>query len=200
MKPFILLAIVFGLLSCQRKQTVPVPKQRDANFTRLDGFDTSANKEWLREKHVLLNQLGIKNLENGADSLAMRFWHFHTMGKWWQLLEIAYEDEEWEAHFYKIYVNEKTDEYDHHTVETVKPHSEWDLLLENINKFQLGKITGGGESGTDGESYEVEIADNRTYKVCGFLNPYVVRNDWQGVSLIAVFTILEIEFGVKFEP
>ena len=153
-------------------------------------------------------QLSIQDLQNGFDSLQIRFWYDYSLFTQRDLLIISRANSTWTALIYNLMVD-----WDAYTLtEKVKtkkyksaiPKNGWDnfiarlLELEVMTLPNMHDIPGLQDGWTDGITYNVEIATKSMYRFYGYHLPDKFKDKYkEAKNMVDILKLIEIEFGLR---
>ncbi|AEV98040.1 hypothetical protein A4D02_14620 [Niastella koreensis] len=181
------------------------PEPRYVNKTIPPGFVREVPDEY-SYKYINedANSLQLDSLEAGYDSLQIRIWLGHSLARVRHVVILKYKDQDWTGQL--VSFSDETGK--HHPVKKlrkVSPRSGWRVLIDSL--FKLGivtlphdtAITGYScEGGTDGISYDFEIATSTGYRFYRYDNPAKCDNFWQPGNVLQIASLLENEFDFKY--
>ena len=181
------------------------PEPRYVNKTIAPGFFRDVPEEYFYE---FINQdafaLQLDSLEAGYDSLQIRIWLGHSLARVRHVVILKYKDQEWRGQL----VSFSDETGNHHPVKKVRkvsPNSGWDILIDSL--YKLGIVTLPNETaiagyscngGTDGVSYNFEIATSNRYRYYRYDNPEDCKSFWQARNVLQIASLLENEFDFKY--
>jgi hypothetical protein len=200
---------IFSCNSCNENstQTNKQVKKSDTTTFKKSSFLNRFGKYdpiYLLTKHDV-ERGGFKVLENGFDSIALRFWYLYFQPIS-QVIEISKSNSKWEAHFYTI-KREITKNND--SLVTVirdviiqNPKSGWPVFIKKL--FDLN-ITGiptdseipGYNFPEDGDMVSLEIATIRYYELKSYSSPLMNTKIKEIQMLEDIMQLIEDEFGEK---
>lgn len=153
----------------------------------------------MREKSA-----GLSSLENGFDSIKMRFWYRYGYNDTIQIIEIANSCKKWAASQCDIKCN-FTNDYDtficgEKTVINSDPKSGWENFIQkllNANILRLSGYESYYANATDVSSVGVEIATKHRYMFYVFFEPLHDKNSLGAKSMVEIMDLIEDEFKFK---
>ena len=152
-------------------------------------------------------QLGLDSIENGFDNLQIRVWYDFALVRERKLVVITNKDTNWTATVYDLQVDwdGKTETILSQKVKQVTPKSGWasfskELLALKILTLPDQDDVKGYYGGTDGETYNVELATKNQYRFYGYWTPQLYQDKfWQAKNMVAILELFETELDVRHE-
>lgn len=147
--------------------------------------------------------LQLDSLEAGYDSLQLRIWLGHSMAKVKHVVILKFKDRKWKGQLVS-FGNETEHNDPGKKTSELYPISGWGVLIDSLYKLKIvtlpheTEIAGYSIGGTDGISYDVEIATSKRYRVYRYSNPEDNTNFWQAENILKIATLLEKEFSFQF--
>jgi hypothetical protein len=161
-----------------------------------DSFYESLNKDAFA--------LQLDSLEAGYDSLQFRIWLGHSMAKVKHVVILKFKDHKWKGQLVS-FSNETENNDLSKKVRKVYPGSGWDTLIDSLYKLKIislpheTELAGySGTGGTDGISYDFEIATSKRYRAYSYKNPEYNTNFWQAKNVLQIANLLEKEFDFQY--
>lgn len=147
--------------------------------------------------------LQLDSLEAGYDSLQFRIWLGHSMAKVKHVVILKFKDHKWKGQLVRF--GKETEHNDPGKKPSeLYPISGWGILIDSLYKLKIvtlpheTEIAGYSIGGTDGISYDFEIATSKMYRVYRYSNPEDNTNLWQAGNVLKIATLLEKEFSFQF--
>jgi hypothetical protein len=150
--------------------------------------------------------MGLQSLENGFDSLQLRFWYGYARTDSSQLVVIARKGQIWSAQLYTfIYVmgdsgkiiSIKKDE------SSGSPKLGWKQFIQELYKLSIPTLPDkysikNYPEYTDGSSIIVEVATKRYYRIYSYKEPMMVQEQVQDAGKIEqALMLIEDQFEYK---
>lgn len=149
-------------------------------------------------------QLGLDSLENGFDNLQVRVWYDFALVRERKLVVITNRDAVWTAVVYDLQVDwdGQTETILSKNVKQVTPKSGWVTFSKRLLELKIVTLPNqdvieGYYQGTDGETYNVEVASKNRYRFYGYWAPGLYRDKfWQAKNMTEILNLFETELGV----
>lgn len=199
------LYLIFLILSGALCKCAYTPEPRYVNKTIPYGFVRDVPGE---DSYQFINEdafaLQLDSLEAGYDSLQIRIWLGHSLARVRYVVILKYKDQEWKGQmvsFNNFYGKNDPGK----KVRKVSPRSGWGTLIDSL--YKLGIVTLPNETavagyncngGTDGVSYDFEIATSKRYRYYRYDNPEYCKSFWQARNVLQIASLLEKEFDFKY--
>lgn len=221
MKYTVYLFILSSLISCSSQGDEAVPNAYAAGFVReLNNSDTfrfdrpfgfyswssTVDSSGFFQRSKFTRMLGIKNLEQGTDSICIRVHYSVSLLSTSVMLELKNTGGKWIAEVSKIKshfnsVEERVDSFSR-VMRVDYPRSGWIKLINQL--FELNILSLDDDSViprdlvsavNDGDGIEFEIATNNTYRNYAYSNPdFQPKEIWQVRNVIRIKELLWTEF------
>lgn len=202
MKIQVIIILICGMASASCNN--PCTSYNDAKKSKqpvTKDIRTDTTSFWNEFHNVrqLSRQLKLNPVDKGFDSLQIRVWFSHSLGKRKHLVIIERQNCEWKGRLYEMevgYVN--TLNYNlvkRYNKKNVKPVSGWQQFISELYQYKIFELSGNSGGGADGITYCVEILTAGTYTYYSFDDPDAVsdHND-QSANMVNIITLLEREF------
>ncbi len=155
-------------------------------------------------KHKSEEMIGLNSMENGFDSIKMRFWYWYGYNDTMQVIEIENANKKWSASQYSIKYgyNDRLDSIICYgkTVLHHKPKSGWENFIRKLfsaNVLTLPSCESYYAHATDASMIDVEIATKHKYKNYLYSNPLHHEDFFGAKSMVEIMDLLEEEFNFK---
>ena len=154
-----------------------------------------------RMKNQRQAMAGVGPLENGFDSIKIRFWYLYdTM----QIVEIENANKKWSSSQYTIEFGytERLDSIISYakTVKHNNPKTGWENFIRklfNANVLILPSCESYYAHATDASMIEVEIATKHKYKIYRYSDPLHNKDFFGAKSMVEIMDLIEEEFDFK---
>jgi hypothetical protein len=198
-KEVIMIFSVAALASCNN----PCTSNKKANNYKskqpiVKNIRTDTTGFWNEFHNVrqLSRQLKLNPVDKGFDSLQIRVWFSHSLGKRKHLVIIERQNCEWKGRLYEMNVG-YVDTLNYNLVErynkkNVKPVSGWQQFISELYQYKILELSGNNGGGTDGMNYCIEILTAGTYTYYSFDDPEPAND--QSANMVNIITLLEREF------
>ena len=193
------IALLFG--ACKS----PTPGNSTSSFkkeipTYLDG-DADIFYQLAKDRQ---KQLGLDSLEKGFHDLQIRVWYDFALVKEQKLIVITNKDTKWTAAIYDLQVggDNKTETILSKKIRQVSPKSGWPTFSKKLLDLQIETLPNqddveGYSAGSDGRTYNVEVATKNQYRFYGYWEPQEYQNKfWQAKNMTDILKLFETELGV----
>lgn len=151
-----------------------------------------------------VKRAGLKALENGYDSIAIRLWYQYA-GPVTEMVEIRKHCEGWVAQFVTI---KRHIEKDDTIVNIISnkiiqaPNSGWEIFTKKLFSLNITTLPDWGEipdynPANDGHGVDVEISTKKYYRLYSYLGPRTKPEIKEARALEEIMDLIEDEFGVK---
>ena len=211
---FVLLLLLIILNSCNVNNNIATikiakcdtPLNLDTPFFKRENYLNRFGKYSAAYTFIKndVKRAGLKALENGYDSIAIRLW-YHYAGPITEMVEIRKHCEGWVAQFVTIKRHiEKED-----TIVSIindrvikAPSSGWDIFTKKLFSLNITTLPDFGEipnydAANDGNAVDVEISTNKYYRLYSYLGPITKPEIKEAKDLEDIMELIEDEFGVK---
>lgn len=170
----------------------------------LNKYGKTSN--FYKNKSKLENQLALPTLEEGYDSLQIRFWFDYSFIDSCQLVIIKKDKNAWSAElvsFLKKYKSDDDITIGQKRIVSIFPKTGWQDFTSKL--FQLQILTLPDERKistysmfTDANGIVVEISTKSEYRIYQYQGPMIVdHNIWQIKNMKSILYLLENELGFK---
>jgi len=149
-------------------------------------------------------QLRLDSLESGFDNLQIRIWYDFSLVRERKLVVITNRDTSWKATIYNLQVDwdGQTETILSKTVKQVTPKSSWYIFLKKLMDFKILTLPDQNDipnygGGTDGNTYNVEVATKNQYRFYGYWEPQMYQDKyWQAKNMADILKLIKQEFDV----
>jgi hypothetical protein len=205
---FILTITLFSFISCEGQALsnsttvfVDTTKPFKKEIPKYQNGTVSIFYELAKAKQ---NQLGLDSIENGFENLQIRVWYDFALVRERKLVVIKNEGTNWTATVYYLQVNwdGKTETILKKKIKQVMPKSGWTVFSKKLLDLQILTLPNqrdieGYSLGTDGKTYNVEIATKNQYRFYGYWEPQEYQDRfWQAKNMTDILNLFETELGV----
>ena len=205
---FILTITLFFFVSCKgQKQSnstnafVDTTKPFKKEIPKYKNGDVSIFYELAKAKQ---SQLGLDSIENGFENLQIRVWYDFALVRERKLVVIKNEGANWSATVYYLQVDwdGKTETILKKKIKQVKPKSGWTVFSKKLLDLQILTLPNqrdikGYSLGTDGRTYNIEVATKNQYRFYGYWEPQEYQNKfWQAKNMSDILKLFETDLGV----
>jgi hypothetical protein len=211
--PYILAVFVItGIMhSCNAQNKLP-EKNKDDKVTDTIIKDIPLNKRgrpdpYYFRKPNIEKKMGLTTLENGFDSLQIRFWFSYGFLDTSQLVVLKNENSKWSAEFssfvYNLSPNKDSVVSISKSTEYKEPISGWNSFIKKIISLDIltlpdYKAIPGYYQTTDGNSVIVEIATTKIYRIYLYHNTGMFAKEFRQVKKMEkISQLIEQEFGFR---
>jgi hypothetical protein len=175
-----------------------IPRQKDGK--PVIPYLMKADTEW---------KVGLESLENGYDSLQIRFWCGDSFSDKLQLVVINKTQRGWSAAFYVFiyHYDQKHDsvlfisrEYEKNNRD---PKSGWKSFGAALYGLKIDSLPDqidipDYQGCNDGEGVSIEFATTRIYRFSNYVCFRSQPNIWQAKNLEKILSVIEEQFGFTF--
>ncbi len=153
-------------------------------------------------------QLSLQDLQNGFDSLQIRFWYDYSLFTQRDLLIISRTNSTWTAFVYNLTVDwdasTLTEKVKTKKYKSAIPKNGWGNLITRLMDLEvmtlpnMHDIPGLQDGWTDGINYNVEIATKSMYRFYGYHLPDKFKEKYkEAKNMVDILKLIEIEFGLR---
>ena len=149
-------------------------------------------------------QLKLRDLEEGFDSLQIRVWIDYSLIDFRELYTFEYQNNKWEGVYYFMRTDWNSSNLTETITETkrkiINPKSGWKdfsnklIELEITTLPNMGDIEGLVDGWTDGTTYNVEIGTKNNYRFYSYHLPDKFTEFWQAQNMVEILKLIEEEF------
>jgi len=194
---YLILIFITAFFSCKDfKKEIPKNKRGENVYSYT----------WMK---IVTDKSKIENLENGIDSLCIRFWFSGSFGDTVKVIELKNKDHNWTQIRYDLIVDYKDFWKDLIDVKLVsetqtKPKSEWSIIIDSLLKLGITKLPNDLEIENytipnHGNIVRVEVASKYYYKIYDlpivqFDDNKIIEEAQKGTEMVH---LIEYEFDFK---
>ncbi|MEZ5043302.1 MAG: hypothetical protein R2828_25625 [Saprospiraceae bacterium] len=149
-------------------------------------------------------QLKLRDLEEGFDSLQIRIWIDYSLIDFRELYTFEYQNNKWTGVYYFMRADWNSNDLTETITETerkiINPKSGWTdfsnklLELEITALPNMRDIEGLVDGWTDGTTYNVEIGTKSNYRFYSYHLPDKFTEFWQAQNMVEILKLIEEEF------
>lgn len=203
-----LLAFFFFLVgcNCDSKRTIKEKENPKSHKFVKDIPVTPTGKPFYPYQFIneYTKKTGIAPVENGFDSMIIRFWFLPNIGSW-QVLEIKKDDEKWtgENNLLAQEFSLKDSSFSLKKLTISKtPKSGWDdfiskLFSKGLTSMPTDFLIPDYEAGTDGDILIVETATVNSYRIFSYGSLFFNLNSGYAKKMSDIVLFIEKEFEIK---
>lgn len=149
-------------------------------------------------------QLKLKDLEEGFDSLQIRIWFDYSLIDFRELYIFNYQETKWEGAYYFMRTDWDSSKLTERITESkrkiITPKSGWKDFTNKLFEFKIttlpnmADIEGLEDGWTDGTTYNVEIGTKNHYRFYSYHVPSEFTQFWQARNMVEVLKLIKEEF------
>lgn len=149
---------------------------------------------------------GFESLENGFDSLKIRFWFGYSFSEKEQVIEMELINKEWHGSLYDL-TNHYTKDLDSiisvtKTTNKVMPKSGWPIFVDSLVKLDILTLPSfhkipGYSIPTDGSDVSIEIATKNSYRIYYYTSPSVNQGIPEVQKILKIIDLLQSELSFR---
>lgn len=200
----ILFSFTFGF--CNRSRSPKVGSPKNSQDTLIKEVPRDIGTDFFLAKEAEIKSVvNIDYLQNGLDSLQVRIWYPER--KINRIISLKYSSRQWTGYLYtfeKKY-NERTRDYvfDSATSTVISPSSGWHNFVERLFGLRITtlpdmkEIAGNAGAGADGDTYVIEIATHKRYRLYRYNNPSDNTVYKEVKYMTQIIELLNKEFNIK---
>ncbi len=203
----LLLLNITSLFSCKNiKNKTGLPYHKMNDFVR--DIPVTPKIKYDYSHHLVqenLQKAGLINLENGFDSICIRFWYIYNSGPFWQIVEVKKKRIDWELEQttikWKYNYSDSTLSFKT-TKENKTPKSGWDYFIRNLLDNRVTTLPTrwricNYEGAMDADFIIVEIATREYYRIYDYGALTLNKHIKEAVLMDNIMELLKNEIAVQ---